>query len=69
MANNSGGPHCLAEGVTERPHPSPSRSCCRTARVAVLGGEDPSRAGLDLRGAFVGSEGMLGITDEGLRAA
>ena len=27
--------------------------------VTVLGGEDPEPAGYDLRGAFVGSEGML----------
>ena len=29
--------------------------------LAALGGEDPEPAGYDLRGAFVGSEGMFGI--------
>ena len=37
--------------------------------VTVLGGEDPEPAGLDLRGVFVGSEGMFGVATEGVRAA
>ena len=61
VANNSGGP-ALPRRRRHQPRTSwPSRWCCPTATVAVLGGEDPEPAGLDLRGAFVGSEGMLGI--------
>ena len=30
--------------------------------VAMLGGEDPEPLGFDLRGVFVGSEGMFGVT-------
>ena len=33
-------------------------------RVTVLGGLDPEPAGYDLRGAFVGSEGTLGIATQ-----
>jgi len=60
VANNSGGPHCLAEGVTAA-HIHAVEVVLPDASVAVLGGEDPEPAGLDLRGVFIGSEGMLGI--------
>jgi glycolate oxidase len=60
VANNSGGPHCLAEGVTAS-HVLALEVVLPDGTVAVLGGEDPEPAGYDLRGAFVGSEGMCGI--------
>ena len=61
VANNSGGPHCLAEGVTNA-HILALEVVLPDGTVTVLGGEDPEPLGLDLRGAFVGSEGMLGVT-------
>jgi glycolate oxidase len=60
IANNSGGPHCLAEGVTSS-HIVAIEVVLPDGNVAVLGGEDPEPPGYDLRGAFVGSEGMCGI--------
>jgi glycolate oxidase len=60
VANNSGGPHCLAEGVTNA-HILALEVVLADGTVTVLGGEDPEPAGLDLRGVFVGSEGMLGV--------
>ncbi len=61
VANNSGGPHCLADGVTAS-HILALEVVLPDGSVTVLGGEDPEPDGLDLRGVFVGSEGMLGIT-------
>jgi len=60
VANNSGGPHCLSEGVTAS-HIVALEVVLPDGSVAVLGGDDPEPAGYDLRGAFVGSEGMCGI--------
>ena len=60
VANNSGGPHCLAEGVTNA-HILAVEVVLPDGEVAVLGGEDPEPSGYDLRGVFVGSEGMFGI--------
>ena len=60
VANNSGGPHCLAEGVTVS-HVLAIEVVLPDGTVVELGGEEPEPAGLDLRGAFVGSEGMCGI--------
>jgi glycolate oxidase len=60
VANNSGGPHCLSEGVTAA-HILALEVVLPDGAVTVLGGEDPEPAGYDLRGAFVGSEGMFGI--------
>ena len=68
VANNSGGPHCLAEGVTT--------AHMIALEVVLPDGErrdarwrGPGAAGLDLRGVFVGSEGMLGVATEGVREA
>ena len=60
VANNSGGPHCLAEGVTSS-HVLAVEVVLSDGSVVVVGGEDPEPPGLDLRGAVVGSEGMFGI--------
>ena len=63
VANNSGGPHCLAEGVTNA-HILAMKVVLPDGTVTVLGGEDPEPPGYDLRGVFVGSEGMFGIATE-----
>jgi glycolate dehydrogenase FAD-linked subunit len=60
VANNSGGPHCLAEGVTAS-HVLAVEVVLPDGAVTVLGGEDPEPPGYDLRGAFIGSEGMCGV--------
>ena len=60
VANNSGGPHCLADGVTAS-HVLALEVVLSDGSVVTLGGEEPEPDGLDLRGAFVGSEGMFGI--------
>ncbi len=60
VATNSGGPHCLAYGVTTS-HVLALEVVLPDGDVVVLGGLDPEPPGLDLRGAFVGGEGTLGI--------
>ena len=60
LANNSGGPHCLLYGVTTS-HILAIEVVLPDGDVVVLGGVDPEPDGLDLRGAFVGSEGTMGI--------
>lgn len=63
VANNSGGPHCLAEGVTTN-HILAVEVVLTDGTVVLLGGEGTDVEGLDLRGAFVGSEGMFGIASK-----
>ncbi|MCU1460655.1 MAG: putative oxidase [Acidimicrobiales bacterium] len=60
VATNSGGPHCLAYGVTSA-HVLAIEVVLADGSVALLGGLDAEPAGYDLRGAFVGSEGTMGI--------
>ena len=60
LANNSGGPHCLLYGVTSA-HILAVEVVLPDGSVSMLGGLDPEPDGLDLRGAFVGSEGTMGI--------
>jgi glycolate oxidase len=60
VANNSGGPHCLLYGVTSA-HILALEVVLPDGSVVLLGGIDPEPDGLDLRGAFVGSEGTMGI--------
>jgi glycolate oxidase len=60
VANNSGGPHCLSEGVTNA-HVLAVEVVLPSGEVAVLGGLDAEPLGFDLRGAFIGGEGTLGV--------
>jgi glycolate oxidase len=60
VANNSGGPHCLAYGVTSA-HVVAVEVVLPDGSLTVLGGLDAEPAGYDLRGVFVGSEGTLGV--------
>jgi glycolate oxidase len=60
VATNSGGPHCLAEGVTSA-HVLAIEVVLADGEVVELGGLDPEPDGLDLRGAFIGSEGTMGV--------
>ena len=60
VANNSGGPHCLAYGVTSG-HVLAVEVVLSGGEVVLLGGLEGEPVGYDLRGAFVGSEGMFGI--------
>src|SRR5438128_3187500 len=56
VASNSGGPHCLADGVTTA-HVLAVEVVLPDGTITTLGGLDPEPVGLDLRGAFVGGEG------------
>ncbi len=60
VSTNAGGPHCLAYGVTST-HVLAVEVVLPDGDAVVLGGLEPEPPGLDLRGAFVGGEGMLGI--------
>jgi glycolate oxidase len=60
VANNSGGPHCLAYGVTSH-HVVAVEVVLPDGDLVMLGGVEAEPDGYDLRGAFVGGEGTLGI--------
>ncbi|HEX2228472.1 MAG TPA: FAD-linked oxidase C-terminal domain-containing protein [Candidatus Binatia bacterium] len=60
VANNSGGPHTLAYGVTTN-HVLGLEVVLDDGDIVWLGGEVPDSPGYDLCGVFVGSEGTLGI--------
>ena len=60
VAENSGGPHCLAYGVTVN-HVLGMEVVLPDGEVTWLGGKEQDRPGIDLPGVFVGSEGTLGI--------
>jgi glycolate oxidase len=60
VANNSGGPHCLAEGTTVS-HVLAMEMVLTGGEVVTLGSAAPDPIGLDLRGVAVGSEGTFGI--------
>ncbi|MFB3915467.1 MAG: FAD-linked oxidase C-terminal domain-containing protein [Terriglobales bacterium] len=60
VAENSGGPHTLAYGVTVN-HVTGMEVVLPGARVVNFGGKSADGLGYDLTGFFVGSEGTLGI--------
>ena len=60
VANNSGGPHTLAYGVTTN-HVLGVEVVLDDGQIVWLGGEVPDTPGYDLCGIFVGSEGTMGI--------
>jgi glycolate oxidase len=65
VANNSGGPHCLAEGSTTS-HVLGMEVVLSGGEVVILGGQAPDPIGLDLKGLIVGSEGTLGVVTRAL---
>ena len=60
VAENSGGVHCLKYGVTSN-HVLALEVVLPDGTITQLGGELDEMPELDLRGAFIGSEGTLGI--------
>lgn len=60
VAENSGGPHTLALGVTVN-HVTGLEAVLPDGRIVEFGGKAQDSCGLDLTGFFVGSEGTLGI--------
>jgi len=60
IANNAGGPHCLAYGVTAN-HILGVEVVLADGNVVWFGGRTYESPGYDLTGLLVGSEGTLGI--------
>ncbi|MEU6854283.1 FAD-linked oxidase C-terminal domain-containing protein [Actinacidiphila alni] len=60
VAENAGGAHCLKYGFTVN-HVMGAEVVLPDGEVVHLGGTAPEHPGLDLLGAFVGSEGTLGV--------
>jgi len=63
VAENSGGPHTLAYGVTTN-HVTGLELVLSDGTIVRLGGKAIESDGYDLVGTFVGSEGTLGIVTE-----
>ncbi len=63
VAENSGGPHTLAYGVTTN-HVLGLEAVLANGEVIHTGGKTWDRPGYDLTGVMVGSEGTLGIVTE-----
>ncbi|MBD0737775.1 FAD-linked oxidase C-terminal domain-containing protein [Streptomyces sp. CBMA29] len=63
VAENAGGAHCLKYGFTVN-HVMGAEVVLPDGEVVHLGGTAPEHPGLDLLGAFVGSEGTLGVATE-----
>jgi glycolate oxidase len=60
VAENSGGAHCFKYGFTTN-YVMGLEVVLVDGEVVELGGDEPDQPGLDLTGAFVGSEGTLGV--------
>jgi glycolate oxidase len=60
VAENSGGAHCFKYGFTTN-YVTGLEIVLPDGDVVVLGGREADRPGYDLVGAFVGSEGTLGV--------
>ncbi len=63
VAENSGGPHTLAYGVTTN-HVTGLEIVLADGTIVRLGGKAEDAEGYDLIGTFVGSEGTLGLVTE-----
>ena len=63
VAENAGGAHCLKYGFTVN-HVLGAEVVLPDGEVVHLGGAAPEHPGYDLLGAFVGSEGTLGVATE-----
>jgi glycolate oxidase len=63
VAENAGGAHCLKYGFTTN-HVTGCEIVTPDGDLVRLGGRAPDPPGYDLLGAFVGSEGTLGIATE-----
>src|SRR5581483_10662975 len=63
VAENSGGAHCLKYGFTVN-HVTGATVVLPDGEIVRLGGKSLESPGPDLLGAFVGSEGTLGIATE-----
>jgi glycolate oxidase len=63
VAENSGGAHCLKYGFTTN-HVTGLELVTPDGELTRIGGRAPDPPGYDLLGAFVGSEGTLGIATE-----
>ena len=60
VAENSGGPHCLAYGVTTN-HILGMEVVLADGSIQWFGGKTREMPGYDLRGVMIGSEGTLGV--------
>ncbi len=60
VAENAGGPHCLAYGMTTN-HVLGLEVVLADGEVVMLGGVAPDAPGYDVRGVLIGSEGTLAI--------
>jgi glycolate oxidase len=63
VAENSGGPHTLAYGVTSN-HVLALQLVLPSGELVRIGSAAPDAPGYDLTGLFVGSEGTLGLVTE-----
>ena len=61
VAENAGGPHCLAYGVTTN-HVMGMEVVLADGTLAWVGGRPHELPGYDLRGVLIGSEGTLAVT-------